>query len=85
MSDNKRSPKSNNKIVPSSIDNSNEVWDRHSNMPKEMMKRWFGGGPQVDKEITDLFKADLVDIGQGNLRHWQGDKDGKLAALILCD
>jgi len=25
-------------------------------MPKEMMKRWFGGGPHVDKEITELFK-----------------------------
>ena len=54
-------------------------------MPKEMMKRWFGGGPHVDKEITELFQQDLIDIGQGKVRHWQGDRDGKLATLILCD
>ena len=50
-----------------------------------MMKRWYGGGPVVDKEITELFKLDLEDIGQGNLNHWMGDRDGKLATIILCD
>ena len=50
-----------------------------------MMKRWFGGGPQVDKEVTELFKQDLIDIGHGTVRHWMGDKEGKLATIILCD
>jgi uncharacterized protein (DUF924 family) len=26
-----------------------------------------------------------VDVGQGKLNHWQGDKMGKLAIIILCD
>ena len=49
------------------------------------MKRWFGGGPHTDAEITMLFKDDLVDIGHGTVAHWQGDKMGKLATIILCD
>lgn len=49
------------------------------------MKRWFGGGPYVDQEITEMFKQDLVDLGHGKLRHWMGDKDGILATIILCD
>ena len=31
-------------------------WDRNSKMPPQMMKRWFGGGPQTDAEVTLLFK-----------------------------
>ena len=50
-----------------------------------MMKRWFGGGPQTDAEVTLLFKQDLIDIGHHKLDHWQGDKMGKLATIILCD
>ena len=49
------------------------------------MKRWFGGGPQTDAEVTLLFKQDLIDIGHHKLDHWQGDKMGKLATIILCD
>ena len=50
-----------------------------------MMKRWFGGGPQTDAEVTLLFKKDLIDIGYGKVAHWQGDQMGKLAMIILCD
>lgn len=50
-----------------------------------MMKRWFGGGPQTDTEVTLLFKQELIDIGHHKLEHWQGDKMGKLATIILCD
>jgi len=39
-------------------------------MPPQMMRRWFGGGPSVDAEITNLFKQDLVDIGEGKTTHW---------------
>lgn len=31
-------------------------WDRNGKMPPQMMKRWFGGGPLTDQEITILFK-----------------------------
>lgn len=49
-----------------------------------MMKRWFGA-EHTDADIAMLFKDDLEDIGQGNVAHWQGDKMGKLATIILCD
>ena len=49
-----------------------------------MMKRWFGG-EHSDNDISMLFKDDLEDIGQGTVAHWQGDKMGKLATIILCD
>ena len=26
-----------------------------------------------------------MDVGQGKLNHWQADKMGKLAIIILCD
>ena len=84
MKGNKVSPK----VLPQTADAfkiDDDKWDRHSNMPPQMMKRWFGGGPQVDKEITEKFKQDLVDIGHGTLRHWMADRDGKLATIILCD
>jgi len=32
-----------------------------------------------------LFKRDLQDIGHHTVRHWMGDRDGKLAVIILCD
>ena len=35
---------------------SSRRWDRNSKMPPQMMKRWFGGGPQTDNEVTILFK-----------------------------
>lgn len=60
-------------------------WDRNSKLPPQMMKRWFGGGPQTDAEVTLLFKQDLIDIGHHKLDHWQGDMMGKLATIILCD
>ena len=50
-----------------------------------MMKRWFGGRPNGDIEITNLFKIDLVDVGQMNVKHWMQDRDGRLAIIILCD
>ena len=50
-----------------------------------MMKRWFGSGPNTDKEVTMIFKQDLIDLGHGHLNHWQADKDGRLATIILCD
>lgn len=60
-----------------------EPWDRDSNMPPMMMKRWFSGN--YDQEITQLFSQDLSDMGQGKLSNWQDDPMGKLATIILCD
>jgi len=48
----------------------NSKWDRNSAMPPKMMKRWFGSGPNTDKEVTLIFKQDLIDLGHGALNHW---------------
>lgn len=32
-----------------------QKWDRDSKLPPQMMKRWFGGGPETDEEIKLLF------------------------------
>ena len=66
-------------------ENNEQPWDRDTSMPPQMMKRWFGGRPNGDLEITNLFKKDLVDVGHGNVRHWLNDRDGRLATIILCD
>ena len=62
-----------------------EAWDRHSYMPPQMMKKWFGGSPTTDLEISNFFKQDLEDVGHGAVRSWLGDRDGRLAIIILCD
>ena len=60
-------------------------WDRHSKLPPQMMKRWFGGGPHTDEEIKMLFQHDLIEIGHSKVKHWEQDLQGKLATIILCD
>ena len=86
---NQQTMKLNNKISPApsnfESEDKREVWDRHSNLPASMMKRWFGGAPNIDQEISTMFKLDLEDVGHQNVRHWLGDRDGKLAIIILCD
>ena len=32
-----------------------------------------------------MFKQDLEDVGHQTVRNWMGDRDGKLAIIILCD
>jgi|TARA_B110000285_G_C14945646_1_gene524189 uncharacterized protein (DUF924 family) len=60
-------------------------WDRDSKMPPEMMKRWFGASKETDREITELFQQDLLEIGKGALKHWEQNHQGQLATIILCD
>ena len=50
-----------------------------------MMKRWFGAGAKIDQEISTLFRDELIAVGHSKLEHWQQDRNGKLAIIILCD
>ena len=73
MSDNKeKNEKTDENNEPDEENGNNEPkkWDRNSHLPPHMMKRWYGGGPHTDMEITTLFKEDLIDIGTGTLAHW---------------
>ena len=60
-------------------------WDRHSTSQPEALKIWFGGGPEIDAALTQMFKADLEAISAGQNEHWKNDHLGKLAYIIVCD
>ena len=49
-----------------------------------MMKRWFGGGPQTDAEVTLLFKQDLIDINgfDESFQGW-GHEDADLVIRLI--
>jgi uncharacterized protein (DUF924 family) len=49
------------------------------------MPRWFGGDPLIDSEIRDRFAADVDAARRGELSHWSGTAEGRLALLILLD
>ena len=49
------------------------------------MKIWFGSAPEIDKDITEKFKDDLLKVASGEYDSWKKDRDGKLASIILCD
>jgi len=34
-------------------------WDRHSSVSPYVQEKWFFGGPNVDREITDKFAGEL--------------------------
>jgi uncharacterized protein (DUF924 family) len=47
---------------------------------------WYSGTPEVDKEITTLFKHNLKDMKSGKLEHWLSGQEGDiLAGIILMD
>jgi uncharacterized protein (DUF924 family) len=46
---------------------------------------WWSSSPEIDKEITNLFKDDLNKLDQGVYNAWKEDRDGKLAAVLLAD
>ncbi len=49
------------------------------------MPRWFGGDPLIDTEIRQRFAAAVDAARRGELTHWSGSADGRLALLILLD
>ena len=60
-------------------------FDRDSKPPQDRMKYWFMSTPEIDKEISDNFKGDLLKLAGGEYETWKSDRDGKLAAIILAD
>ena len=46
---------------------------------------WFGGGPELDAEITARFQAAVERAGHGGLREWESSARGRLAKLLLLD
>ena len=51
----------------------------------EPMKRWFGGGPQVDAEIREQFGGLVEKARAEQLKSWTEDSTGTLALILLLD
>lgn len=46
---------------------------------------WFGGGPEVDREIRERFGADLEAARRGEIDAWAETPRGRLALIIVLD
>ena len=44
---------------------------------------WFGGTPEIDKEIVDKFADDVKLAREGKLRHWMNESAFSCLALII--
>lgn len=49
------------------------------------MKKWFGGGPTVDKEIKTQFEPLIVKARASQLDAWKAQPESTLALVILLD
>ena len=49
------------------------------------MKLWFGASPEADLDIKNKFMGDYENYVSGEYTGWPLDKDGRLAAVLLCD
>lgn len=67
------------------------TWDRVQQPTPEhngaMMRIHWKGLPEVDQEISDLFKEHVDSIHQGEKKNWftAGDKESTLAYILLAD
>ena len=46
---------------------------------------WFGGKPEFDAEIADLFAATHAHVAKGEAWHWRASGAGRLAEIIVLD
>jgi uncharacterized protein (DUF924 family) len=49
------------------------------------MQWWFGGGPEVDREISERFAEVLKQARRGELDHWAEPPRGRLALIVVLD
>lgn len=52
---------------------------------QDLNRRWFNGGPALDREIKTRFGADVVQALQGGLQDWELQLNSRLALVILLD
>ncbi len=51
----------------------------------ERYKQWFSSNEETDRYIAEKFKEDLMKLANGDYEAWKSERDGALAAIILCD
>jgi len=49
------------------------------------MQWWFQGGPEVDREISELFGGVLEQARREELDHWAETARGRLALIVVLD
>jgi uncharacterized protein (DUF924 family) len=49
------------------------------------MQWWFGGGPEVDREISERFTDVLEQARRGELDSWAQTPRGRLALIVVLD
>ncbi|MGQ2978486.1 MAG: DUF924 family protein [Polaromonas sp.] len=52
---------------------------------RDMGKQWFGGTPELDRQIADRFGAAVRQALDGGLGAWEADPLDRLALVILLD
>jgi uncharacterized protein (DUF924 family) len=52
---------------------------------RDMGKQWFGGTPELDRQIADRFGAQVAQALAGGLGQWEADPLDRLALVILLD
>ncbi|WP_395055619.1 DUF924 family protein [Polaromonas sp.] len=52
---------------------------------RDMGKQWFGGSPELDRQIADRFGAQVAVALAGGLQEWEADPLNRLALVILLD
>lgn len=52
---------------------------------KPMVKRWFMGGPAMDRQIADRFAETVEQALAGRLDLWSDAPEGRLALILLLD
>ncbi len=51
----------------------------------QKMRRWYQGGPHLDREIAERFGPTVDDALAGRLDDWAADSEGRIALIILLD
>jgi len=84
---NRSIPENERKIINSVLDYwFGKDFDRHTTFPPAgTHPKWFGGAKEIDNEITQMFKEHMEKYFAGEYKGWEDDKDGSLAAIIMCD
>ena len=61
-------------------------WSLDAFDSEKFMKKWFQGGPEVDKQIRDDFGSDVDALGKGSYDNWLNNSiEEGLAGVILMD
>jgi uncharacterized protein (DUF924 family) len=58
---------------------------RDEGASQKRARLWFGGAPEVDREIRERFGADLEAARRGELDAWADSPRGRLALILLLD